>query len=104
MSKHDKNGLTFEDVREEVKRFAIAMEDRLRENEWRGYLDDKNGWESMSRQRLFNELTFEAVNLSVAIQTRSKPKMLMMSADVANYAMMLFDNESRSKKDKKDEE
>jgi hypothetical protein len=105
MSRRDKKELTLDDVREEVKKFAIAMEERLRENDWKGYLDDVNGWESMSRQKLFNELTFEAVTLSVSIHTRSRPRILTGSVDVANYSMMLFDNESRPKKPtKKDEE
>jgi hypothetical protein len=103
MSKRDKQDLTFDDVRDEVKNFAIAMEHALRENEWRGYLNDKNGWESMSRQKLFYELSYEAVNLSVAVQSRSKPRIVTKSVDVGNYAMMLFDNEMRVKKDKKEE-
>jgi hypothetical protein len=95
MSRHE--SLTIEDVREEVKKFAVAMERRLRENEWQGYIGDKNGWESMPRQRLYNELTFEAVNLLTAIKARSKPKITTCSADIANWAMMLFDNENREK-------
>jgi hypothetical protein len=104
MSKHDKKELTFDNVRDEVKNFAIAMEQALRDNEWRGYLEDKNGWESMSRQKLFYELSYEAVNLSVAVQSRSKPRIISKSIDVGNYAMMLFDNESRPKKDLKKED
>lgn len=103
MSKREKKDLTFDDVRDEVKNFAVAMEQALRENDWRGYLEDKNGWESMSRQKLFYELSYEAVNLSVAVQSRSKPRIMAKSTDVGNYAMMLFDNEMRPKKDKKED-
>jgi hypothetical protein len=74
-------------VREEVMRFAIAMEAILREN------DHKGGWlqPRCGTKYLFDGLTTETKELYHEIEIDHKIPALKESCDVGNFDMMLFD-------------
>lgn len=84
------------DTRDSLKRFAVEMEKRLRKNEWKG------GWEDLSRREVFQSLIDEAMSLWSAVEERNSERIKKKSADVANFAMMLYHNES-VRQDKKKE-
>ncbi len=74
-------------VRDSVQQFAIEMEVQLRKNEWKG------GWEDLPRRQIFQDLIDQAMLLWNAVQERNSERIKKKSADVANYAMMLYQRE-----------
>ena len=88
--------------RPEVMRFALEMEKKLRAN------DHKGGWENENYSYLFDGITREAKELenvldSIGIFESTNPKIskekkleiIGECADIANFAMMIFDNTNR---------
>jgi len=76
-------------MRDEVKQFAEQMEDRLKDNDWKG------GWEDCSPMWLAEKLLNEAIELNTALLEKNTNKIAHETADVANYAMMIADVVSR---------
>ncbi len=75
-------------LRPEVVAFAQAMEQKLRENDYKG------GWKECSTQELFKHLEEEVGELKTCVESIydfSKEETLGEAADVANIAMMLAD-------------
>jgi NTP pyrophosphatase (non-canonical NTP hydrolase) len=73
-------------LRPEVAAFALAMEDKLRQN------DHKGGWDDCSKQYMAMRLTQEREELRDAIARGAPPEeILKEAADVANFAMMVAD-------------
>jgi NTP pyrophosphatase (non-canonical NTP hydrolase) len=67
--------------------FAKVMDNELDEN------DHKTGWLGLSPQWLINRIRQETAELENAIKhKKSKSVILSECADVANFAMMIFDN------------
>ena len=77
------------ELRPEVAAFAQAMENALRENDWKGH------WRHCSGTYLFNRLRGEVNELSRA----STSARLKEAADVANFAMMIADKARRKLED-----
>jgi NTP pyrophosphatase (non-canonical NTP hydrolase) len=71
------------DVRPEVARFALLMEEKLRAN------DHKRHWRFAPLQYLSMRLSQERKELAGAIETRTDVG--EECADVANFAMMIAD-------------
>lgn len=88
--------ITIEEVRPSVRSFAISMEERLQKKEWKG------GWDEQSRRELYDQLILEAMSLLSSIQNRDKDRIMRKCSDVANYAMMIFDNERNKIEDNKE--
>ena len=81
------------DCREEVKMFAMAMEAKLRENDYKG------GWKNSSFAFLKAKCKEELMEINVAIHERAtnnseitRIALLQECADLANFAMMIADN------------
>ena len=74
-------------MRDEVRSFALAMEEQLQAN------DHKPGWQGDSCYSLFVRLREEADELLMAL--RDHGDVQKEAADVANFAMMIADNWSR---------
>jgi hypothetical protein len=76
------------DVRKSIQIFAIAMEEKLRMNDWRG------GWEIEEPTWLLARLSEEIKELSGAIyEPNDEPNQderMSECCDVANFAMMIF--------------
>lgn len=72
-----------------VMAFARAMEARLRQNDYKG------GWEKMENSWLFGRLLYKVGMLARCILNSESDTMstLQHGADMANYAMMILDNE-----------
>ena len=73
-------------VREEVHDFAEAMEKVLKDN------DDKEGWEECSNLYLVQRLVEETSELLKMMDAGELDDMCKEAVDVANFAMMIFDN------------
>jgi NTP pyrophosphatase (non-canonical NTP hydrolase) len=74
-------------MREEVIKFAQAMENELHENEWKGH------WCGCDKEYLTVKLMEEIHELFKAIMQRdSDDKVLSEAADVSNIVMMIADN------------
>ena len=87
--------LTIDDVRESVREFAIAMEEKLRKN------DDKGHWANLDFQYFYKRLHDEYIELGETEelpcdkcgQVVPHPDQQMDEAvDCGNFAMMIFDN------------
>ena len=83
-------------IREEVLRFALKMEEKLKEN------DRKGGWNSSSISYLLSGINRETEELSYALgqegqsySRTDRANIISECADVANFAMMLADNAVR---------
>jgi NTP pyrophosphatase (non-canonical NTP hydrolase) len=85
--------------RKVVKDFAEAMEEQLRKN------DHKTGWDDCSPLWLASRLVAESAELIEAIEDGNlldsgrqmyKKAALREAADVANYAMMVWDQIQKS--------
>lgn len=76
-------------LRPEVAAFALAMEQKLREN------DHKGGWKKCTLAYLMKRLREETKELADAVSRRSEGwaagKFRREAADVANFAMMIAD-------------
>jgi len=80
-------------VRPEVATFARIMEARLAAN------DHKGGWQGMTSRALFNRIVEEADELLTELalpEVLCNPLAIAIeAADVANFALMIADNELR---------
>jgi NTP pyrophosphatase (non-canonical NTP hydrolase) len=73
-------------LRSEVRRFARAMEMRLRAN------DHKPGWKADSPEALLDRVDEELLELHMAVAANpGKTAILLEAADVANFLMMVVD-------------
>ena len=72
-------------MRASVRRLAQEMEERLRDNDYKG------GWDDCTPRWLLKRLRDETKELAAAIRQDSQPTILQEAADVANFAMMIFD-------------
>jgi len=72
--------------RPELQRFADRMESILKDN------DHKGGWDNEENDYLFNYLMAEAEELRQAIEIGDEDKVRKECCDLANLAMMLFNN------------
>jgi hypothetical protein len=77
------------EVRPVVMAFARAMEARLHQN------DHKGGWEEVENSWLFGRLIYKLGMLARCVLTDEgdTTSTLQYAADMANYAMMILDNE-----------
>ena len=74
------------EVRPEVRRFALAMEERLRANEHKG------GWRDLAVSYLMARLHEESAELDEVVRLGGSPEQAKHdAADVANFAMMVAD-------------
>ena len=74
-------------IREEVVKFALLMEKKLKEN------DSKGGWSKCEYDYLLQRIDEEVVELKHSIRVNgSDRKIGRECADVANFAMMIADN------------
>lgn len=76
--------------RKALSRFAHHMKLRLRENDYKG----REGWRGWSRRTLTTKLMEEVIELSAAKDDDSR---MQECCDIANFAMMIFDNIDKSK-------
>jgi len=75
-------------MREEIRRFAELMEAQLKRNDWKG------GWKNDSSAWLFGRLLEEVWELyQVLFAGETRERIAREAADVANFAMMLADQE-----------
>jgi hypothetical protein len=72
----------------EVQSFVGSMYRELLANSHKG---DQQGWRSMSLREAWQEISWHAAKLAVAIKTQDEQSIREFSADVANGAMMLVD-------------
>ena len=93
----------FRDMRPEVIEFAKVMENKLKANDWKG------GWENISINELLKMLKGEVEELEYFLEEHIDheyhywvDRMVPETADVANFAMMIYDNiiNEREKVDK----
>lgn len=76
-------------IREEVRWFAVEMERKLRQNDWRG------GWADSHPDWLLDRLREETRELDAAVQAGRPNKIIDEAADVANFAMMIADQQRK---------
>ncbi|TPE67999.1 hypothetical protein [Halalkalibacterium halodurans] len=78
-------------VRAAVRRFSIEMERQLKVN------DHKGGWKNEHHEFLFKEMARNINHLADALKGKSCVKdryeITIRCANIANYAMMIVDNE-----------
>lgn len=77
-------------IRDSVTQFAELMERVLRENDFKG------GWERITPAQLINRLVDELDELVDAIHAGRTNDVIKEAVDVANFAMMLADNASKT--------
>lgn len=82
-------------MRSIVREFANVMEEVLQEN------DHKGGWDNMSSTQLRNRLDEEFIELAVELiqPTIDAAKVRREAADVANFAMFIYDRFGRVNKE-----
>lgn len=71
--------------RASVRWFAERMEAKLAKN------DHKGGWQNCELQYLSMRLTQERKELTEAIKSKDKQRIIDECADIANFAMMIAD-------------
>ncbi|MBC2292955.1 hypothetical protein HCC36_06880 [Listeria booriae] len=76
------------EVRQEVKLFAEQMEKRLQSH------DDRPGWKNEQVDYLY-ALLLSKVDKLGDTSSSNKEKKLKLTADIANFAMMIHENMSR---------
>lgn len=77
-------------IRKEVARFARNMEDQLRANEHKG------GWKDASEFWLLDQIKEKESILKNTFLHGTAKEVIQISADIANYAMMIADIAFRS--------
>ncbi|MGN7359977.1 hypothetical protein ACTHPF_26730 [Paenibacillus sp. SAF-054] len=80
--------------RKQVSRFAMEMEEQLIAN------DHKSGWENCTPQYLRNQLE---KNFRRLFSCKSHPEFRRRCSNIANYAMMLSDNDRREEAERADQ-
>lgn len=78
--------LKIDDVRPEVKKFAIAMEKRLRENDFKG------GWNEEKPEYFVNKIIKHLRRLNNDVIYIDLHYSKIECINVSNYCMMLYDN------------
>lgn len=81
-------------VREKLVDFAELMEEQLKRNEYKG------GWEQCTTQFLRNELE---KNFRLLMRCSSHEEYRRRCANIANFAMMLSDNDVREERESRGE-
>lgn len=76
------------ELRKEVQWFAEQMEEKLRQNDYKG------GWDKCSMQYLTMRLTQERKELNKLLKKKNKSSedITKECVDIANFAMMIADN------------
>lgn len=82
----DAEWVRIEILRPSVAAFAQAMEQKLKENDYKGH------WDHCSMQYLSMRLTQEREELRRAVERADSKEVLREAADVANFAMMIAEN------------
>jgi len=77
-------------IRPAVKRFAIGMENVLRKHDQEKGV---TGWRDIDNQHLVNRLEANQVELKAAIELETPEQIMERCIDIANLAMMRYDNE-----------
>jgi hypothetical protein len=78
-------------IRPEVRKFARAMERKLRENDYKGgWTNESNNYLLVSLENEVEELRGEMERYSYFPQI--KPFIQNEAVDIANFAMMIFNN------------
>jgi len=72
-------------IRTSVYEFITAMERELSAN------DHKPGWKDTDKQILHRRMIGNITELTYAIQSRDAERIKKTCADIANYAMMIWD-------------
>jgi len=72
--------------RESVSRFASEMEHTLSKHE------DKGGWEKIPNSDLIHKAAHEMMELNAEIEKKDLSGIMHESVDLANFAMMIYDN------------
>ena len=78
--------LKIDDVRPEVKKFAIAMEKRLRKNDFKG------GWRKEKPEYFAIKILKHSRQLGTYILYKELYYSILDCIDISNYCMMLYDN------------
>lgn len=78
--------LKIDDVRPEVKNFAIAMEKRLRKN------DFKCGWHNKKPSYFVNKIVEHTSQLRDDVLYNDLYFSIIDCINISNYCMMLYDN------------
>jgi len=81
-------------IRKSVKVFAEAMELKLKENDYKGGWHDRSGWDEENFAYLLRRLKEEVVELENSAHNSHK-EIKKECVDVANFAMMIFDNSTK---------
>ena len=76
------------EIRKEIKWFAECMEKVLRKN------DDKGGWEQEGTEYLIDQMKDNFIQLERLPTNRI---IIKCCVDIANYAMMIADNEKNGR-------
>jgi hypothetical protein len=78
-----------DEIRPELKKFAQFQESVLKSNDYKG------GWRNMSLNSLFDDLVKNIDEARETIKGRNAALFRKQITDIANYAMMIFDNINR---------
>lgn len=81
--------LKIDDVRPEVKKFAIAMEKRLRKNDYKG------GWHKEKPAYFVNKIIIHSAQLSNDVSYGELYDSTIDCINIANYCMMLYVNNEK---------
>ena len=79
-------------MREQVKSFSKDMERVLKKN------DEKHGWDNLTIHWLLYRLKEETDELRMELTNQDKASAMREAIDVANFAMMIWDNLRRGGK------
>lgn len=74
-------------LRREVRLFAEQMELKLRKNDHKGH------WDVCTPEYLLNRMKEEVKELAAIVYSENSQAIIGEAADVANFAMMIADNE-----------
>lgn len=88
----DEKKITLAECRPEVQRFALLMEQKLRENDHKGGWQ-RDRWRDLSRRldEEHGELRAVAAGCSADASAERRGEVAREAADVANFAMMIAD-------------
>jgi len=81
--------MKIKDCRKIVQEFAIAAETKLQENEY------KNGWKNMTNGEIVANITHQLSELMFTISYNPKYLARKNAVNIANYAMMFWDNNEK---------
>ena len=75
-----------DDIRPSVMKFALMMETRFRSND---YMSD---WDKLCNDDLMAVLQMQMIDLANVVELDKQDDIRAESVDLANFALMLFDN------------